>query len=310
MRSSHGKGEYAPHGALLCRRRAMGSNDLPPYALSPTLRKPPPSGRPVKPVPPAVMPPESASRRRRPAHPPRHYGTERQARPRAPAAPVRRAPARAPAGPAAAGSRGCRVPGRTEPATQAARGPRGPARKAAASADGRPLPGRTGRIRCRGCRRGRRRRSDRRTGRPRARSAPRRRPRTGLTSTGHRGSVRFGHRSLGYGGAGGRRFPAVGADAHTAGGRCDRHRSDGRPADGDGQLAHGGTSGGAKKDGASRKRAGSAVPNSRRPAGDTPPGRPAHLVHTSRCAASHPTRTRPAPSVTRDLAPSTSHHHP
>lgn len=42
MRSSHGKGEYAPHGALLCRRRAMGSNDLPPYALSPTLRKPAP----------------------------------------------------------------------------------------------------------------------------------------------------------------------------------------------------------------------------------------------------------------------------
>lgn len=39
MRSSHGKGEYAPHGALLCRRRAMGSNDLLPYAPPPTLRK-------------------------------------------------------------------------------------------------------------------------------------------------------------------------------------------------------------------------------------------------------------------------------
>ena len=32
---SHGKGEYAPHGALLCRRRAMGSNDLLPYAPPP-----------------------------------------------------------------------------------------------------------------------------------------------------------------------------------------------------------------------------------------------------------------------------------
>lgn len=46
MRSSHGKGEYAPHGALLFRRRAMGSNDLLPYAL-PTSRKPPSSGPPL-----------------------------------------------------------------------------------------------------------------------------------------------------------------------------------------------------------------------------------------------------------------------
>ena len=38
---SHGKGEYAPHGALLCRRRAMGSNDLLPYAPSTPQGKPP-----------------------------------------------------------------------------------------------------------------------------------------------------------------------------------------------------------------------------------------------------------------------------
>ncbi len=38
-------GEYAPHGALLCRRRAMGSNDLPPYAPSPPMANRTPSHR-------------------------------------------------------------------------------------------------------------------------------------------------------------------------------------------------------------------------------------------------------------------------
>lgn len=40
MRSGHGKGEYAPRGALCVGAGQMGSNDLPPYAPSPSGGKP------------------------------------------------------------------------------------------------------------------------------------------------------------------------------------------------------------------------------------------------------------------------------
>lgn len=40
MRSGHGKGEYAPRGALCVGAGQMGSNDLPPYAPSPCGGKP------------------------------------------------------------------------------------------------------------------------------------------------------------------------------------------------------------------------------------------------------------------------------
>ena len=81
---SHGKGENAPHGALLCRRRAMGSNDLPPYA-------PPPRKANRRPAPAALR--ALAARpcatrltgrpvpgRRRPGHRPRRTGGSRRRR--------------------------------------------------------------------------------------------------------------------------------------------------------------------------------------------------------------------------------------
>src|SRR5690606_26807066 len=85
----HGKGEYAPHGALCSGAGQIGSNDLPPYA---------PGDPESKPVPPCGKEPQVSPSTSRNVHHPTVAGTCRPAR-RAhrPAVPVPAAPAGCPA---------------------------------------------------------------------------------------------------------------------------------------------------------------------------------------------------------------------
>lgn len=124
----------------------------------------------------------------------------------------------------------------------------------------------------------------------------------GPSSTGHGVTLRFGRRPLTVGRTRLNRCPGVLTDAHAAGGRGDRQRGDGGPANAGGELAHGVAPPGA----GSRRSRGSVVFNSPAPAGDTP----GHNTRTRRPApGAQPPEPPglpkpPASSTPRNTAPS------